>query len=64
MYIALQVDLHLTLQPTFLQELQAPLPYIGVNTGSNWGLIWGFPKIRGTSLGAPIIRTKVNWGLY
>ena len=23
-----------------------------------------FPKIRGTSLGAPIIRTIVYWGLY
>ena len=26
--------------------------------------IWGFPKIRGTLLGAPIIRTIVFWGLY
>ena len=26
--------------------------------------IWGFPKIRGTFLGVPIIRTIVYWGLY
>ena len=25
--------------------------------------IWGFPKIRGTILGVPIIRTIVYWGL-
>ena len=26
--------------------------------------IWGFPKIRGTLLEIPIIRTVVFWGLY
>ena len=26
--------------------------------------IWGFPKIRGTILGVPIIRTIVFWSLY
>ena len=26
--------------------------------------MWGFPKIRGTFLGVPIIRTIVFWGLY
>ena len=26
--------------------------------------IWGFPKIRGTILGVPIIRIIVYWGLY
>ena len=26
-------------------------------------MIWGFPKIRGTILGVPIIRTIVFWGL-
>ena len=26
--------------------------------------IWGFPKIRGTCLGVPIIRIIVYWGLY
>ena len=26
--------------------------------------VWEFPKIRGTSLGVPIIRTIVYWGLY
>ena len=25
---------------------------------------WGFPKIRSTILGVPIIRTIVFWGLY
>ena len=34
------------------------------------GIIWGirgikeFPKIRGTLLGVPIIRTIIYWGLY
>ena len=27
-------------------------------------LIWGFPKIRGTFLGVPIVRIIVFWGLY
>ena len=27
-------------------------------------VIWGFPKIRATCLGVPIIRTIVFWGLY
>ena len=26
--------------------------------------VWGFPRIRGTLLGVPIIRTIVFWGLY
>ena len=26
-------------------------------------IIWGFPTIRGTILGVPIIRTIVFWGL-
>ena len=28
------------------------------------GSIWGLPKIRGTILVVPIIRTIVYWGLY
>ena len=28
------------------------------------GIIWGFPKIRGTLLGVPIIRIIVFWGLH
>ena len=38
--------------------------------GLNLGLgepiedVWGFPKIRGTFMGVPIIRTTVYWGLY
>ena len=37
-------------------------------SGRSWPLIrnlcgiWGFPKIRGTILGVPIIRTIVFWG--
>ena len=27
-------------------------------------MIWGFPKIRGTFLGVPIVRIIVFWGLY
>ena len=27
-------------------------------------IIWDFPKIRGTLLGVPVIRTIVFWGLY
>ena len=26
--------------------------------------VWGFPEIRGTILGVPIIRIVVFWGLY
>ena len=26
--------------------------------------IWGFPKMKGTIVGVPIIRTLVYWGLY
>ena len=26
--------------------------------------LWGFPKIKGTFLGVPIVRTVVLWGLY
>ena len=26
--------------------------------------IWGFPKIRDTIFGVPLIRTIVFWGLY
>ena len=26
--------------------------------------IWGFPKIRGTFLGVPVLRILVFWGLY
>ena len=40
---------------------------VGPTTGAElhtWGLIWGFPKIRGTFLGVPIIRTIAFWGLY
>ena len=29
-----------------------------------WYIIWGFPKIRGTFLGVPIVRTIVFGGLY
>ena len=29
-----------------------------------WGCIWGFPKIRGTFLGVPVLRIIKFWGLY
>ena len=37
-----------------------------METGNIWGIMgnWGFPKIRGTILGVPIIRIIVFWGLY
>ena len=36
-----------------------------VSSGLSLGFrIWGFPKIMGTILGAPILRTIVHWGLY
>ena len=28
------------------------------------GLTWGFPKIKGTLLGVPVLRIIVFWGLY
>ena len=34
------------------------------DVGNNPYIIWEFPKIRGTFLGFPIIRTVVFWGLY
>ena len=27
-------------------------------------MVWGFPKIKCTCLGVPIIRTRVFWGLH
>ena len=37
-----------------------------VDGSYNWDPrdIWGFPNIRGTFLGVPIIRTIVFWGPY
>ena len=32
--------------------------------GLSYRIIWGLPKISGTILGVPIIRTTVFWGLY
>ena len=39
-------------------SLQSTAPHSSQNP------IWGFPEIRGTSLGVPIIRTIVFWGPY
>ena len=37
----------------------------GYHPGSYMNIyIWGFPKITGTLLGVPIIRTIIFWGLY
>ena len=39
--------------------------YNKAHTVTKWrSCIWGFPKIRGTILGVPIIRIIVFWGLY
>ena len=27
-------------------------------------MIWGFPKVRDTSMGVTIIRNIISWGLY
>ena len=35
-----------------------------VNSKDGKATTWGFPKIRGTILGVPKIRTIVYWGLY
>ena len=32
--------------------------------GMKTTIIWGFPKIRGTLLGVPIIRIILYWGLH
>ena len=39
-------------------------PPKGLGSYSTSQYIWGFPKIRCTFLGVPIIRTIVFWGLY
>ena len=40
----------------------------GLQTGCKMRLVqvnkWGFPKIRGTFLGVPIIRIIIFWGLH
>ena len=36
----------------------------GSHGGRSLRSIWGFPNIRGTFLGVPIIRTTVYWGLH
>ena len=36
----------------------------GQHVGVHFRNIWGFPKIRGTILGVPIIRTIVFGGLH
>ena len=37
---------------------------VGSPSKLTWSPIWEFPKLRGTILGVPIIRTIVFWGLY
>ena len=39
----------------------ASIPIFKMNSSA---ATWGFPKIRCTTLGVPIIRTTVFWGLY
>ena len=47
--------------PAFIQPFEPPNSR---NHGKPGTLKMGFPKIRGTKLGVPIIRTIVYWGLY
>ena len=52
--IRLGLELNLEIQGLLLEPVPAkPLQSM-----------WGFPRIRGTSLGAPIIRPTMYWGLY
>ena len=44
--------------------LRIPKTYPVEVEGNPKGPIGGLPKIRGTILGAPIVRTIVYWGLY
>ena len=37
---------------------------IGLKKFEGVGHTWGFPKIRGTILGVPVMRAIVFWGLY
>ena len=43
------------------RDQNGPTPAPCTGAGS---VKWGFPKIRGTLLGVPIIRIIVFWGLY
>ena len=47
-----------------IQVLVAVMPYHSEMTCSPGKSKWVFPKIGGTILGVPIIRTIVVWGLY
>ena len=50
--------------PTRAQTLATDLVRVrGIFAKPNPWNIWGFPRIRGTVLGVPIIRTIVFWGL-
>ena len=43
------------------------LGFLGFRVLGSWGLgfrVWGFPKIKGTLLGVPIIRVIVFRGIY
>ena len=37
---------------------------VAAEPGPNGYQTWGFPKIRGTFLGVPIIRIIIYWGLF
>ena len=50
-----------TLIAHMVSNMQGPVR--GMSHDQKWD-IWGFPKIRGTILGVPIIRTIIYWGLY
>ena len=47
-----------------LAELEPQRTYLGAVPRFQVGYLRGFPKIRGTFLGVPIMRTIVYWVLY
>ena len=64
-FIAACAQFHCTCQSQVLDcTLGKPLPQSQEAMWIARLVIWGFPKIRGTILGVPIMRIIVFWGLY
>ena len=51
----------LLIGPAGLPSCQVPLSKYH---GTPFWMIWGFPEIKGTFLGVPIVRNTVFWRLY
>ena len=47
-----------------MKELKARMEHLQQARSSSDVDMWVFPKIKGTFLGVPIMRTVVYWGLY